>query len=317
MIEVTGKEFIELRKNVLENRTTKLSLWQTYFSDAPSLRKRKMQHERRFAVLMDDLKKNTSIKALDVSDCDLKNEELRLLSDALKVRTDIREISMDHCDNVSNFSSFIQVLPALKDLRYLNISHGGLDDETGAALFEALKNNKKLIYLNAGKNNGLSEKSAKACKELLEAHPSLRSVQLNNVEWMDEDVALIAEGLARSPSIYEFHVSSENFFQPVLIVKAVEENPRLIKVTTNGLMKTAEEASEKNRKELDKLIGKFLKHEEFSSEETKRLVKVWPVMERIMKNEYTLTQEQQKQIAFFKNSISNSQILSLKTKTRE
>ena len=317
MIEVTGKEFIELRKNVLENRTTKLSLWQTYFSDAPSLRKRKMQHERRFAVLMDDLKKNTSIKALDVSDCDLKNEELRLLADALKVRTDIREISMDHCDNVSNFSSFIQVLPALKDLRYLNISHGGLDDETGAALFEALKNNKKLIYLNAGKNNGLSEKSAKACKELLEAHPSLRSVQLNNVEWMDEDVALIAEGLARSPSIYEFHVSSENFFQPSLIVKAIEENPRLIKVTTNGLMKTAEEASEKNRKALDKLIGKFLKHEEFSAEEKKYLTKVWPVMERIMENEYALTQEQQKQLASLKNSISNSQILSLKTKTRE
>jgi Ran GTPase-activating protein (RanGAP) involved in mRNA processing and transport len=316
MIEITGKEFIELRKSIYENKMTKLLLWHTYFSNAQSVKKRKIQHERRFSVLMDDLKKNTSVKILDVSDCDMKNEELRALANALKVRTDIQGLSMDHCDNASDFSSFIEALSSLKDLSYLNISHGGLSDETGAALFEALKNNKKLAYLNAGKNDGFSKKSAQACKELLESHPSLNIVHFENVEWMDEDVALIAEGLAKSPAVYEFHLSSENFLQPALIVKAVEENPRLIKVTTNGLMKTAEEASEKNAKKMNNLIGKFLNKESPSEEEMIQMAKVWPVMEKIMKNEYSLTKEQQQQIDSF-NKFVTCQILLSAMKTRE
>jgi len=143
------------------------------------------------------LKKNDSLRVLDVSSCSIGNEGAAAIGMGLSVNTTLQTINLDKNSLGSgiNYVLFSEGVSTNKTLKALHLSGNGLTDDAdqdesdssssvsswwwGKAVAKALCTNTSLQYLNLS-NNALSEG---AIIEAVANHPSLATVNLSDNEF--------------------------------------------------------------------------------------------------------------------------------------
>ncbi|NCB49084.1 MAG: hypothetical protein EOM53_00160 [Alphaproteobacteria bacterium] len=286
MIKLNKNEVKEIRTLIQENKISKISFFDTCLSSEKRATYRCREEYRNFVMLMEDLKKNTSIKAIDISYFDIKQEELVLFCDMLKQRPDITSLILCHNEeNMIDFSPLAKVLPKLKNLKVLDVAHCDMGDEEVSEIIKGALSNEKLESLILSRNY-LAQNSAEALKNSLPYAKGLKNLEIDRTDFTDEELEIVAQGIEKAPSLTTIKAETEaSRFES--LSHAISQNKNIIEVVSSDAFgKGPETAAAHNKKELYSLIDKVLTEENISSDEKNFLETASSALFSILKKDY-------------------------------
>lgn len=163
--------------------------------------------------LCDVLKTNNTIHALNISNCNLQNEDIRHIADGLLQNTTLNDLNLSR--NSFNHISAEYIAEALKEnvtLRELDLSWNPIDESGLEQIIEGMKDNTglKTVNLSWCHIRCRSADAIKALGQFLEEHEYIELLDLSHNFLGDECAESMANGI-RESSLKELNIECNRF----------------------------------------------------------------------------------------------------------
>lgn len=137
------------------------------------------------------------IQTLDLTECELGNEDAGLIADWAKTTPFKIRLALGHNGITADGAALLSNALFANNITHLDLSFNSLDDSGVQALAAGLGSNTSLLSLNLDavdmKNAGIE-----AIVGVLDTHPALESLVLNHSEFDDHGAAALAAALGRN-----------------------------------------------------------------------------------------------------------------------
>jgi Ran GTPase-activating protein (RanGAP) involved in mRNA processing and transport len=163
------------------------------------------------AALAEALKRNQTLRTLDISKNGIGSAGAAALADALKMNTTLTtlDISSNYEIGDAGAAALAEALTHNTSLTELWISNNNIGLEGATALSEALKYNTglKTLFINF---NNIGDAGAEALAEALTRNTSLKTLNINNNNIGDAGAIALAEGLKDNKGLKSLYINNNN-----------------------------------------------------------------------------------------------------------
>ncbi|XP_025153883.1 leucine-rich repeat-containing protein 74B [Harpegnathos saltator] len=152
---------------------------------------------------------NTTLKVLDLGDCDIGNEGFEHIASALSDNPALESVNLSgNCLNESCSEDLRNLLSNMETLKHLDLSWNSLHSvETWKALTDGLGKNETLLSLDLSWNGLGSACVPYLCQLLLQSR-SIEKLNLNRNGFTEKDAVHIATALAKNNTLQELHLGN-------------------------------------------------------------------------------------------------------------
>ena len=167
-------------------------------------------------IISDGLNLNKNIIELNLCSCQLSNEGIKLLVQAVEVSTTLQNLNISSnamsYDGVLSISNFLKINSTLSEL---NLSDNIIEDEATRKLSEAIRVNTTLQNLNISENM-ITDEGTKKLAEAIEMNKALRELNVSKNWVSKEGVMRIVEACTKNRTLHTLVCTHNNLSKPGL-----------------------------------------------------------------------------------------------------
>ena len=160
-------------------------------------------------ALGESLKRNKTLKTLNISSCGIDDQGMKSLASALEMNGSLEELNLTGNDAVAGIGHMAlgESLKRNKTLKTLNISSCGIDDQGMKSLASALEMNGSLEELNLTGNDAVTGIGHMALGESLKRNKTLKTLNISSCGIDDQGMKSLASALEMNGSLEEMNLS--------------------------------------------------------------------------------------------------------------